>query len=412
MLAATKRASVQKKLDSNRLLALDDDKEREKEIAKKKKSKDSELDDDDEKKPKTLLQYLKLPNIFKRVDPASAMLNVLADSDGVLMSEFKRLKMKKKARDMWIYLWMDIVGPGNTKISYSRFKDYFKIVEGLWTRRLFEIMNQSYTGMITFIEFFLFCIRYLIIDRHKSQEFSFRMLSRRGAAFNDAWSVIDVDDVKNFLNERYDINNPVKRRRRALEIFSVMDKDGDGGLSSSEFHIYCLKNVIFVKFLHLPLVHLRKCIFGTKYWVLLSRKMKASMAGSFDFTSLNKINFDSEKYMTTLGFPVVDSHAKPLDDEIPLLDQGAHQSPKADSSQLEHGPSDDTMENKNKDDVADEDGEDINEPKFISVEANDRDSLGKIIGLKEEVIIQQEEVEEVVDDRKLISFRGELDLSK
>ena len=177
------------------------------------------------------------------------------------------------------------------------------------------MMNLNFTGYVTLPEFLKFCAHYLILDKRLTEEFSFRLLLRRPGAFQRQHSIIDLDDLRFLLTYRYKFKNISQRNRRALGLHAYVDSDGDGGLDVYEYHEFCKKNVAMVRFSHIVQMHMRKCIFGVKYWVLKSRDMAYKHGSSFSaLVPLSRMNRTSEAYCEELGHPVLDSWGNVIKD--------------------------------------------------------------------------------------------------
>jgi hypothetical protein len=131
---------------------------------------------------------------------------------------------------------------------------------------------------------------------------------------------LDLEDIRIFLAARYHIK-ATKQKRRALEVFSYMDADGDGGLDLSEYSEFCDENSTFVKYTHALQQHMRKCILGIPYWVNKTRLIKKKKATGFArFTSLSNINSADELFtLENLKDPVITRNTKPII-TIPWID--------------------------------------------------------------------------------------------
>lgn len=254
-------------------------------------------------------------NVFKKSDFEKAMIAMFSDIDGVLKERLQYLHITSKAeKKSWLTMWMEIDGDCNNKMSYREFISFFNMSEDIWTRRVFDIMNHSITGVVTFVELIKFCAAYLTVDQDTTIEFSFRMISRRGSMFKPKVSILDLEDIRIYVQRRYRMTDQVKIRKRALDIFTCMDTDGDGGLTLDEYKDFCKSNPVFVKFTHHFQQHLRKCIFGIKYWVEKSRKIRVSHRSASDLLTLeSRMNHKSETYTVLhLGDPVVDERGRPI----------------------------------------------------------------------------------------------------
>lgn len=282
-----------------------------------------------------------LPMIFKESDFTKAYLSVFSDSDGklgILSSDFnppiysqinscffiltriflgkviQSLKMTKEERVLWLKMWLEIDVDGNNKMSYEEYLDFLYMTDNVYIKRSFDVMNSSFTGVVTFLELLVFASKYLYVDKESTIELCFRLISRRGSLFNPKISILDVDDFKEFIRVQYDNKNLTKAKKRAMNIFTYIDADGDGGLDIQEFSKFCDINPVFVRFTHTIQQHLRKVMFGIAYWVEKTRVIKYSLATGFAaLTTLSMINNETEKWtVDMLKQPVIDASSRPL----------------------------------------------------------------------------------------------------
>ncbi len=221
----------------------------------------------------------------------------------------------KKEKWMWVKFWGDIDTNNHNKVRYDRFCAYFRLTQDTWTQRIFDIANISKTGALSFIDWLSFCRDYLYVDRKKTEEFSFRIISRRGVMFRPKISVLDLEDMRLFLKYRFKLKLDEKKLyKTALGVFDYVDSDGDGGLDVGEFEDFTTKNPVFVRFSHCYQNHFRKICMGIKYWVEKSRQIKKNRAtGLSRLTTQGRINVDDEKFtLLDLRDPVVDQRGKPV----------------------------------------------------------------------------------------------------
>lgn len=226
--------------------------------------------------PPDVIGYIK----HKMRDKLKIALKKLADKSGnqeLLMSDLQI--HSKKEKWMWINFWNDLDDRRKNRVNYQRFCSYFRLLQDTLTRRLFDIANISKTGTLSFIDFLTFCRDYLYVDKSKIEELSFRMMSRRGVSFRPAVSVIDLEDMRLFLKFRYKMKGDEKTLfKNALAVFDYVDSDGDGGLFLHEFEEFNEQNCVFLRFTHTYQNHMRKVMFGIKYWVDKSRALKKARA--------------------------------------------------------------------------------------------------------------------------------------
>jgi Ca2+-binding EF-hand superfamily protein len=186
-------------------------------------------------------------DLFKK-NPTKILLERFRDHEGLLDFALGAMQSTSSERTYWVNMWLQIDADMNNKMSYMEFCDFFSIEPDEYASRLFLMMNTSLTGVVNLAEFLSFCYQYLTIDKRMTEEFAFRMLSRRAAAEINEYTNINLEDIRWFVNTRYRSKSVKKRNKFAYEIFCYMDQDGDGGLSIDEWHevsIIILKNSIY-----------------------------------------------------------------------------------------------------------------------------------------------------------------------
>ena len=141
-------------------------------------------------------------------DKLKIMLHRLRDKDGRIYDVMDELLIKKRAEKvMYVKFWMELDEKKKNAVTYDRFCKYFRFPADPWSRRFFDIMNVSMSGNISFLDFLLFCQNFFLVDKKKTVELSFRMLSRRGNTFREKFSVIDLEDMRLYMKYRYKIKN-------------------------------------------------------------------------------------------------------------------------------------------------------------------------------------------------------------
>lgn len=175
------------------------------EISKKKKNKSFKIDWEKVGKEvfNTIVDFFK-PNETK------VLLARYQDNEGILHLALSALLSTKPEKTYWCKLWRQIDEDMNNKMSFkgiypplpisiylslpisvltfcsttAEFIDFFSIDSSEYSSRLFKIMNTSLTGVVNLSEFISFCLMYLVIDKRMTQEFAFRMLSKRAGWLN------------------------------------------------------------------------------------------------------------------------------------------------------------------------------------------------------------------------------------
>jgi len=289
---------------------------------------EAELDEIARKEKERWLRIKRMftpPNVIGMIrhalrDKLAIALRRYQDKKGTLEILFSDLEIvTKEQKWAWIHWWKDMDSQGHNSVRYERFTSYFRLIQDVWSKRLYDVVNVSASGAITLIDFLTFARDYLMVDRYKTEEFSFRMMSRRGVVFRPAISIIDLEDMRIFLKQRYQqfAGEAFAKilYKNALAVFEYVDSDGDGGLYIDEFQEFTLKNPVFVRFTHCWQNHMRKVCFGIKYWVEQTRVAKKKRATGIGqrLTTLKNINLDSEKFTSIeLKDPVIDLAGKPI----------------------------------------------------------------------------------------------------
>lgn len=265
----------------------------------------------------------KLPITFagSGTDDRTIDFRLLEGSKGEVKELFDSLYMSSKERTNFISMWLEIDADKNNRMSCKEFLTYFFLDDSEWTRKLFDIINYSLTGVVTFHEFLTFCSKYLFIDTSNSIEFSFRLLARSSVGMNFNTSILNVNDLKRFIDHRYDLKSSTVHRR-SMELMQYMDSNGSGGLDISEYAAFCQVNTTFLSFTQIIISHLRKCVFGQEYWVHKSRVIKKATSHSIEMalTWLSNANAKDEAFDKSIDIPYETLSQLTLTSKVPLLE--------------------------------------------------------------------------------------------
>lgn len=268
-------------------------------------------DDEDEVGNKKRTKFL--PLLFGQSNATKAMLAVFDDFDGTVLECVKKLQIKSEEKKEWLRLWLRIDDDRNNRMSYIEFIEYFHMDNDMWTRRVFAIMNESYTGVVSFGEFLTFAVKYLVVDKANTIEFCFRLISRRGDCFRADISIIDMEDLKIFIDHAYHNKTLAQAVRRALDVLYLVNKIGDGCIDLTEFRMFCERNPVFVQFTHKFQQHLRKGVFGVGYWATKTRNVMVAALGPIAGVNMfARVNIDAEMFTMLIGDPVIDGQGRPL----------------------------------------------------------------------------------------------------
>lgn len=258
----------------------------------------------------------KLPAILNRFLGRG---NAVNDDNLFSLSEVERnlmndLHFSSSERKEMCSRWFQMADKVTRKLSYKSFMQCFGFRDETWIRRLFDIINHTLNGSVTLAEFLQFTLKYLIVDKSSTLELSFRLLSRRGSTYVAKWSVLDLEDIINFISFRYvEIKKLSSKQRKALDVLVAIDTNEDGGVDIREFEAFCQKNPIFVRISHSVQNYMRRRIFGLDFWVNTSRKIKFWSAGFGTMTILSRANMESESYtLVHLRDPVISTHIKKI----------------------------------------------------------------------------------------------------
>ena len=137
-------------------------------------------------------------------------------------------------------------------------------IQFVWLAR-----RRNFNGFISIRDFIVTAWQYCSFDKDRIAELAFRLISRRGDVFDPNITIVDLEDLVTFVDERY---NPLKKknsksvRKTAVNIFSFIDVDESGGVQYDEFIVFCKQNPIFLYYAHWLSGVMRSKIFGDQYW--------------------------------------------------------------------------------------------------------------------------------------------------
>ena len=267
-----------------------------------------------------LLKYF-VPRVV--LNPGPKFENVCRDPDGSLNQDFVLMHSGSMERGRWMKLWLECTTKADKwTMTCEQFLLYFNLVDCIWMRRLFDIVNYGLTGSLMFAEFFRFCTNYVIIDKRATIELCFRLLSRRGMSFNAEYSCLDAEDVKHFLIERYygrgklkfDLSKIKKHAANIVTSITETAELKDGTIYFKDFEWFATHNTTMIKFTHHIQQHFRKCLFGMGFWVTKSRNVAYTRKGGLRaMTVASRCNLESEAFCAKgLIDPVLDKNGYPV----------------------------------------------------------------------------------------------------
>ena len=205
---------------------------------------------------------------IKRLDRTQFLATRYNDLQGEVLKAFEELEVPEDDRLLWLDQWARIDEDASNTMVEQEFFEYMGWPVTQWTQRLFECYSAcDENDVVRFRDFLHTTWRFCVYDRQLMHEFAFRMLSRRGPGFDIDHTVIDINDVKYMLAERYSHLPKANLKKIVLEIFFNIDDDGSGGISFKEFVSFSRTNTIFLAHGHRLAEQLRAKIFGKEYWL-------------------------------------------------------------------------------------------------------------------------------------------------
>ena len=127
----------------------------------------------------SMILHLKRAILPKKKPRPMDHLSYMEERDKKLLTA---MKFKKKEKKKLFSKWNEMVGEEgkiNRKMNFESFIFYFGLKDETWTRRLFDIMNASLSGKVTFNEFLIFVEQFLLVQKTSTNELGFRLVSRR-----------------------------------------------------------------------------------------------------------------------------------------------------------------------------------------------------------------------------------------
>ena len=264
----------------------------------------------DDERPKKANAF-SLP-FFSKQQSDEGKLNPIGPKENVVL---KTMHFGLSERQHFFELFQELANDGSS-FGFNQFVNYFQFSSTTaYIRRTFDLINIKQTGSPTFLEFLKFCERYLVIDQTTTEEFCFRILSRRGSNFLPQYSVLDLEDLVTFVTLKYGnvIKVLPKQRKLAVGIFDcIVQEAKDDGINFAKFQEFCRKNPAFLRLTHPIQNHLRKCLFSIECWVEKSRKVKASQNVSVMNMILGSNRVSEQYTLYHIEDPVIDEQGYPI----------------------------------------------------------------------------------------------------
>ncbi len=217
------------------------------------------------------------------------LLSRYTGQSGDVSIAFALLNIETDEQLKWMELWADFDDGGDDKMDMKEFHYFFGFgeVQNWLTERMFNIYNKDLNGFINFRDFLTVSWTYAPYDKERCVELSFRLLSRRGDVFDMDKTCLDLTDLENFIENRY--NRKKKKSQKwvkntAVSLYAHIDIDMSGGISYSEFRTFALENRIFLLYGYFFQSQLRKILFEEHYWkeATLSRRAMFKIDRDFD----------------------------------------------------------------------------------------------------------------------------------
>ena len=180
----------------------------------------------------------------------------------------------KGGRISWLKKWQSFDKDGDNKLNQKEFIKLLNLEPDVWSRRLFELFNRDFTGVVPLKDFVDISYMLLVYDRPTTYQTAFRLVSRRGQSFNPNFDILDREDIYHFVALRYPDKNDATHQALALAIYSFIDDDGSGGISYQEFLTFCRTNLVFIAHSHQLLETLRAGIMGPKFWLAETQRLQ------------------------------------------------------------------------------------------------------------------------------------------
>ena len=101
----------------------------------------------------------------------------------------------KGGRISWLKKWQSFDKDGDNKLNQKEFIKLLNLEPDVWSRRLFELFNRDFTGVVPLKDFVDISYMLLVYDRPTTYQTAFRLVSRRGQSFNPNFDILDREDI-------------------------------------------------------------------------------------------------------------------------------------------------------------------------------------------------------------------------
>jgi len=194
------------------------------------------------------------------------------DNRGELIAAFRFLRLSDEDKLRWVELWSNIDDNEDNSMDEGEFVEFFGLTEHrerMWIKRFFGIFNRNFNGFVNIRDFLVTAWQYCSFDKDRVAELAFRLISRRGDVYDPEITIVDLEDMVLFVQDRYDPlqkKNSSQVRKIAVSIFAFLDVDQSGGVQFDEFQVFCKQNPIFLYYAYWLVGCMREKIFGDQYW--------------------------------------------------------------------------------------------------------------------------------------------------
>jgi len=195
-----------------------------------------------------------------------ALVSRYSDPIGEVKLAMDNYELEDGQRLLWLQKWKTLDKDDSNTMDFQEFIQLLDVSDSIWSRRIFEFYNLDFNGAIPLRDFVGVSFGQLVYDRTTAYQFAFRLISRRGNAFDLSIDVLDKIDLVDFIRARYPHHSEEECEALALAVFGYIDDDGSGGIAYQEFLAFSRTNFTFLLWGYTWQETLRAGIMGSKYW--------------------------------------------------------------------------------------------------------------------------------------------------
>jgi Ca2+-binding EF-hand superfamily protein len=199
---------------------------------------------------------------------------------------FHELKLDKDHIDLFFSVFKTIDRDNSNEIDMEEFYRFFKMEPTPFADKVFALMDEDGSGDIDFSEFVLCIWNYCTLDLKSLIKFAFGLFDADGSG------TLEPDEVEFMIREVY--GDAWDSNIRVQRVVDIIDVNGDGVISFDEFQEFNRKYPCMLFPAFQMQQHLRKGIYGERWWnVLTQERLHKNFRSENIYELLDKMTKDA-----------------------------------------------------------------------------------------------------------------------